>query len=268
MREIGDTAMPEALKQIPTETLIALLQTRSLTEQDVEALQSLRPADKISSSETIIATGGSEEIKLSAEEFAKAIVRRNVHGKLPAGSKINGVEISRSDAEGFYDHGPDRLRISPLENKILYLHQRIYSSQREFPDLVNSHILSVVPSIADPKNEVLSIHFFQDREQVDSRGFFTPAHVSTEFPRVVMTKFLQVILKEPDLLDDFYKRSFVGLDGEGSQPGMRRVKADGFFLVSEAKIEEAGKVEGKGYRGVRTFFDALEKHLYQKVPRE
>jgi len=81
-----------------------------------------------------------------------------------------------------------------------------------------------------------------------------------------MTEFLGEISKNPDLLEDFYQKTFVGLDSQGGLPGMRRIKADGFFIISGTKLEEAGKVGKYDTRAVDTFFSSLEKHQYQQGP--
>jgi len=267
MNENVDVTMTELLKNVPTDTLITLLRERDLTVQDVAELQSLRPAEAASSSQAIIATGGSNEIKLSADQFVKEVVRKNAQGKLPARSKINGVQINRSFVGGFYDHGPDQMLLSSLESNVSQLHNIIICErQDELPDLMNAHVVSVTPSEQDRGNMVLTIHFFQDRKQIDSRGWCTPAYISAELPSGVMTEFLGGILKDPDLLEDFYQMLFVGLDSQDNAPGMRRTKADGFYLISGAKLEEAGKVGRYDTRGVSNFFASLEKHHYQQGP--
>lgn len=266
MGENKDAATMDLLKGVSTETLIALLSSRGLTAQNIAALQSLRPAETTGSSQTVIATGSPKEIKSSAEKFSKAVVRKNAQGKLPAGSKINGVEINRSYVGGFYDHGPDQMRLSLLDSNVSQLHSALYSNQDKLPDLMNSHVVSVTPSETDRGNSVLTIYFFQDRKQIDGRGWCTPAHISTELPSGVMTEFLGEISKKPDLLEDFYQKTFVGLDSQDGLPGMRRIKADGFFIISGAKLEEAGKVGKYDTRAMSTFFSSLEKHQYQQGP--
>jgi len=238
-----------------------------MSENKDAAIRSLQPAETTGNSQAVIATGNPEELKSSVEKFAKAVVRKNAQGKLPAGSKINGVEINRSYVGGFYDHGPDQMRLSPLENNVSQLHSTIiYSNQDKLPDLINSHVVSVTPSETDHGNSILTIYFFQDRKQIDGRGWCTPAHASTELPSGAMTEFLGEISKNPDLLEDFYQKTFVGLDSQGGLPGMRRIKADGFFIISGTKLEEAGKVGKYDTRAVDTFFSSLEKHQYQQGP--
>lgn len=266
MSENKDVTMMDLLRDVSTETLITLLGSRGLTAQNIVALQSLRPTETTGSSQAAIATGSPKEIKSSAEKFAKAVVRKNAQGKLPAGSKINGVEIKRSYVGGFYDHGPDQIRISPLDSNVYRLHSTLYKNQDKLPDLINSHIVSVTPSETDGGNSVLTIYFFQDRKQIDGRGWCTPANVSIELPSGVMTEFLGEISKNPDLLEDFYQKTFVGLDSQGGLPGMRRIKADGFYIISGTKLEEAGKVGEYDTRAVGTFFSSLEKHKYQQGP--
>lgn len=256
----------EVLRNFSTDALLAELARRSLTAEEVSKLQLLRPAETTGTSQTTLATEGRTDVKSSAERFARAVVRKNVQGKLPEGSTINGVKINSRNVGGFYDHGPDQMRLSPDDHRINQLYSGIYHEQDQFPDLVGAHVVSVTPSEADHENTVLTIHFFQDRKQIDSRGSCTPAYVSAELPGGAMTEFLSEMLKNPDLLEDFYQRIFVGLDSQGDLPGMRRVKADGFFLISGTKLEEAVKIQGYDTQAVSTFFKSLEKHQYQKGP--
>ncbi len=201
-----------------------------------------------------------------AEKFAKAVIRKYVEGKLPSGSKVNGTEINSLYAGGFHNHGPDRIPSSPLFNNVLRLFNTIYENPNKLPNIMNSHIVSVTPSQTDLENRVLTILFFQDAKQVDSRGYCTRGQVSMELPNGVMTEFLGEISKNPDLLEDFYQKTFVGLDSQGGLPGMRRIKANGFFIISGTKLEEAGRVEKYDTRAVGTFFSSLEKHQYQQGP--
>jgi hypothetical protein len=206
----------------------------------------------------------------SAEKFAKAVVRKNVHGKLPAGIKTNGLKVVSSD--GFYDHGPDNVQLPLLTKKFLYEIQNgaIYGlgNRNYFSDLINTQIVTAAPSITDSKNLVLTIHFFQDNKQEDARGKFTPAYMSAELPSGVMSEFIDAIQKSPDLLEDFYQKTFVGLDSQGGSPGMRRAKSDGFFLITGSKLEEASGISRYDERKIRTFFDSLksEKYLYKHGP--
>lgn len=203
-----------------------------------------------------------------AEKFAKAVVRKNVNGFLPEGSKINGVKIHGIDAGGFYDHGPDKLYPPRGEKNVARLHNHsIYPHRVKLPDLVQSHIVSVAQSDTDRGNMVLTIHFFNDSEKLDPRSECSPAYITTELPERTMTEFLEEISRNPDLLEDFYQKAFVGLDSVGGLPGMKRVKADGFFLISGDKLIEAGKIESHlDIDGVRNFFETLEKHHYQNGP--
>jgi hypothetical protein len=259
-----DAAMAELLKNVPTKTLIDSLRTRKLTVKDVATLQSFRPTESINVSQAIIETEGVKEIS-SAEKFAKAVVRKNVEGKLPFGSKVNGTEIVRKEYEGgFFDHGPNQQIVAefgPVRN----LQSVIYVSEDRLPNLVGSHLVDVAPSKKDDGNSVLTIYFFQDEKQIDYRGW-TPAHVSAELPKKDMTELLSAISMDPDLLEDFYQKTFVGLDSQNNLPGMLRVKADGFFIIPAAKLEEADRIKRYDDKGIETFFNSLEKHHYQNGP--
>jgi hypothetical protein len=224
--------------------------------------------DIVNSAQVNVATGSQQEITSSAEKFVKAVVKRNVFGKLPNGLKTSGVNVVSSGR--FYDHGPDKVQLSPLAGNFFYeiLNHAIYSNSKKFSDLINTHIVTVAPSLTDSKNMVLTVHFFQDKQQEDARGYFTPAYVSTELAGGVMSEFIDAIQKSPDLLEDFYQKTFVELDSQGGRPGMRRAKSDGFFLITGPKLEETSGISRYDERKIRTFFDSLknEKHLYQHGP--
>ena len=267
MNENTDASIKDLMKDVSTEALIEELRTRALTTENVTSLQSLKPVDK--TEKVVVAPEVSVPMKTksSAERFAKAVVRKNAHGKLPAGSKINNLAIDGSKSGGFYDHGPDKIELSALENGVVNLQLGIlYQNQDRFPDLVSTHIVTVTPSKMDSGNMVLTIRFFQDPKQIGGRGLCAPAHVSTELPNGTMSEFLGEIQKTPDLLEDFYQKTFVGIDSSGESPGMRRVKADGFYLVAGAKLEEASKVGSYDKDGTRRFFESLQKFQYQSGP--
>lgn len=206
--------------------------------------------------------------KSSVGEFAQAVIRRKVYGKLPVGTKINGMEIDELSAGKFCDHGPDRIRPSKLEENVGQLHLRLFVAQDKLPDLVNSHVVSVSPSETEPGNMVLTIHFFQDRQAPNSRDTYTTAYVQTELPKDVMDKLLSEVTDNdnPDILEGFYQEVFDGLDSKGKAPGMRRVKAAGFYLITGSDLVRAGRTE-YGPEGIRRFFQRLEKyHQYRNGP--
>ena len=201
----------------------------------------------------------------TVEEFLKAIVKKNAYGKLPSGSQIDGKEI-RFRGTDFHDHGPDsNIERLQSEMNVLGLIDEIYKNQ--IPDLLSSHIVSVVPSEDNPGNMLLFIDFFQDKNQIDSRTYNTPAQVGVEMPAEVMSDFLKRIVENPDLLEDFYQRAFAGLDSQEGKPGMLRIKSDGFFIITGDKLKEAEKISKQfGTSGITTFFNSLEKYQYKHGP--
>ena len=205
------------------------------------------------------------EIEPSVEEFVKAIVKKNAYGKLPSGSQIDGKDIHFRGTD-FRDHGPDsNIERPQSEMDVLGLTDKIYKNQ--IPDLLSSHVVSVVPSENNPGNMLLFIHFFQDKNQIDSRTYNTSGNVGVEMPADVMSDFLKKVVENPDFLEDFYQSAFVGLDSQDGKPGMLRIKSDGFFLITGDKLKEAGKISKQiGTSGTTTFFNSLEKHQYSHGP--
>lgn len=216
---------------------------------------------------------GLKEVEPSAEKFANAVISKNVYGKLPKGPVIDGVQIGRdTDSRGandFYYYGPDKT-LRP-ENNVLSLVDTIYHRQGKFPELVNSHIVSIAPSSPDAVNSILTIHFFQDKKAPDHRGYYTPAFVQVKLPNKATSEFLSEISKNPDLLEEFYQKVFIGLDGKEGNPGMRRAKADGFYLITDKNLEEVSKAYRAydsitGYdqeKRIKAFFQNLGKHQYK-----
>ncbi len=262
--------MTEMLNSVSTETLIGILKGRELTAQDIESISLLRPADtttNVNNSEAFEVTeavGAQDEGKPSAERFAKAVIRKNAHGKLAAGTKVIGIPIT--DPTGFYDHGPDKIQRADSDKNVAYLHNLVYEKQKQFPDLIGSHIVSVAPSTTDESSRILTLRFFQDRKQEDSRGWCTPAYISTELPADVATEFLSEIAQHPDLLEDFYQRTFPDMDSEGDRLGFRRVRADGLYIIPDDKLAEISSMKTNDTRGVTPFFTSIGKLQYQNGP--
>lgn len=254
-------------QETPTAALVGeLMGRKDLRPEHIVALQSLQAAED-NKPEIIPQTKSAEEQNQKlAEKFANAVIRRNVFGKLPRGTKINGVEINKAEVAAQDDHGPDQLHLSLLETNVSLLHSLLGQYEITLRELINSHIVSVTPSGTGKENMVLTIHFFQDKSQVDTRGYFSSAHVAVELPSAVMTEFLDEIQKNPDLLEDFYQQAFNELDNREGNPGLRRIKSDGFFLISGTEAEKVGKIKKNDTQAINTFFKSLTKHQYQHGP--
>jgi len=200
-----------------------------------------------------------------AEKFSKSIIRKNIYAKLPRGTKISGVEIDPWDAGRYEDHGPDKLE--SLDGDLNQFNYLIENYKENFPELVNSHILCVNRSINNEENKILTIRFFQDKK-IDSRGYST-GEVQFEFSNTEANKFLEGITKNPDLLEALYQKAYHGLDSTNEHLGLRRVKADGFYLITESDIKEIQKIN-KNYIGqkkkIKDFFEKKEKYHYKNGP--
>lgn len=210
----------------------------------------------------------------TAEKFVKAIVERNVYGKFPKGTMINGVAAKVSpgssvDAEGktvvnygFCGTGPDEIKIKPdYESRFTTVTGGIYESQA-YP-MMRSHFVGADPS-ADAKNTVLNICYFQDTYDLDNRSRYTPMRVYIEFPKEVADEFLKEIAKNPDLLEEFYQKAFAGFDSKNNAPGAKRVKADGFYLLTGEDLVKFAAITA--YSNPTKIFEQLEKHKYTKGP--
>jgi hypothetical protein len=204
---------------------------------------------------------------ISASEFAKAALRRNVVGKLKKGTTICGHKTG-SIGEGIYfPHGPEIIEIpklAPLASAVTELQEKVrqylkgLSDPRIIPELASSHIISVASSLENPENTVLAIHFFQDRWTIGGAGHCTPAWVQIELSGHLMNQLLTQIQENPDLLEDFYQEVFPGLDRQGNSPGMRRVKADGFYLIQETELEKVQDVlKDHGWGNLKAIKDFL-----------
>lgn len=267
------------LKTIPVSKLIEELGSRKLTYADIITLQSLRPEEEIDNSKATIITESPKEIKSSVEKFAKEVIGKNVYGKLLKRVKIDGIQIGRdSDSRGANDfsyYGPDKT-LHPVDTKenVWSLVNIIYRKEDQFPELVNSHIVNVAPSSPDAVNNILTIYFFQDRKAPDNRGYYTPAFVQVKLPDKATTEFLSEISINPDLLEEFYQKVFIGLDSKEGYPGMRRAEANGFYLIADKDLEEVRKAckeydPKTGYdqkKRINTLFKNLGKHQYKNGP--
>lgn len=267
------------LETVSTSVLIGTLKSRNLTQEEKTALGLLlQEAENATISEVKKETKKAQTI---VERFAEAVVRSNVHGKLPKETKIKGAEINPSRSGWFFDHGPDSIPLSKQDEAVSWLYSNDYGSictmKEKLPHLVNSHIASVFPSKENPGNMVLTVYFFQDKKAPDSRNKYTPAHVQVEFPKKIMTELLNELPINPDLLEELYQEVFTGLDSKGDEfPGMRRAKADGLYLITEADLEKINEMEGRhhgdlrhyGYpeEEIRSFFENLERYKYRSGP--
>jgi len=210
--------------------------------------------------------------KSLAEEFAQAIVRKNVSAVLQMGTKINGVEEGRGI--GNYDYGPDKIlgRDSFEDDYIfLWLTVEIHNLRWEMPELINTHMLAINPKKNNEKNKIVTMWFFQDNK-VDPRGY-TEGKIQYEFSNEDATRFTEEVSKNPDLLEEFYQKTFNGLDSTDEHPGLRRVKADGFYLIplmSEFDREKIKKIiNGPSYsrkNEIKEFFNNLKKYHYKNGP--
>jgi hypothetical protein len=203
-----------------------------------------------------------EEKASNIEKYAKAIIRSNVHGKLPKGAKINGVKITSPN--GFYDHGPNADKLTSEQLKVSLIRTVIYRIQRELRNqFIDWHLVSITPS-TEKNNSTLTVFFFQDKKQVDSRGYYTPAHVSIEMKTDTIKEFLQDLRNNPDLLEDFYQEAFTDIDETEENPGIRRVACNQFLLLTDYRnIPEIGPYDKKK---LVTFLNTLEKFSYANGP--
>lgn len=209
--------------------------------------------------------GEAKESKNPVEKYVQAVVRRKVYGKLPAETEINGTTINRLSVGKFYDHGPDQMGFSTLEDNVAGLHSQLFILQGKLPNLlINSHIVSVTPPKIESGNMVLTIRFFQDRKAPNSNNMYTTAYVQIELPGDVMNELIAKVIENPDLLEEFYQKVFVGLDSKGERPGMRRAQADGFYLITDLDLIKAGRARGQEMIG--RFFQKLERYRYTNGP--
>lgn len=257
----------ESLKNIPTSALIDALMARQLSDSDITKLHGLKPRVNPKVDKSISANLKDNTLSKNAERIAAAVVRRNVHAKLPAEAQINGKQVAFGHQGGFYDHG-DQIKLSAADRVVGSLQSKIYNQQDKYPDLMSSHLVSVTQSEADQRNLVLTVFLFQDRRQIDSRGWFSPAHLQIELPRQAMTDLITETQRNPDFLESFYQKVFPGLDNQDGKPGIRRAKADGFYSIAGANVDKAQALLRDTARDpeVHDFFKSLGKNKYRNGP--
>lgn len=242
----NEKAVNEQLTGTSTADLIAELSKRKLSEADVTTLKSFKPEESASTLATASVTETKDTGLPNVDRFVSAIVKKNFQGKLPSGTIIDGMAISL--AGGFYDHGPNQdMKFTPLEDAVYKLHNKIYPEQDKMPGLMQSEIVTVSPSTTNPENKVITFFFFQDRKQIDGRGWCTPAHAQMELPASTASELVVNVSSDPDMLEAFYQGAFKGLDSKGEGlPGVRRIKATGFYLLTPVDLDKAS-VAGSSY---------------------
>lgn len=218
--------------------------------------------------ENVLESAVGAERESRAEKYAKAVVRRNVFGKLPKGLKVDGESLDSDLPEGVYsDYGPDKIELDKYYKEASSLFSRIFENKSRFPELLTSQVVSIVPS-ADESNFVVTIHFLQDKKQVNTGGRqeYTDASVSVELPVRLVGDFQLDILSDPDMLEEFYQQAFEGLDSQDGSPGMRRLKVDGFYLLGQEQITKGLSIQRSDTQGFQDFFASLQRYEYQSGP--
>lgn len=281
-------AQENPLEKMPTSALITELGKRNLTSEQIGVLHSLKIAESQNNLQITISESPQEENQTLVDKFAKAVIRKNVHTKLQKGSRIDGVEVNPEEYMGFCDYGQ---RLYPAKDSEINqvalsgnwehdpvgrVSTMITAFEKSLPaDLLRSQILSVVPLKGGRGNkEVLNIHCFQDHTEAlpnEKRGGnYIPANLQVELPKEVMAELLNEIAKNPDLLEDFYQKVFSGLDGKDNSPGIRRLKVDGFYLLTNPPARQFAQrmMDPKFYYPtyIRGFFEKLEKFKYKNGP--
>jgi len=257
-----EKAANELLTGTSTENLIAEISRRKLTPQHVDILKTLK-------SESVALGASATEIKQSdMERFANKVIKKNFHGKLSRGSTINDVAIAIYEVGGFFNHGPDQMKLNSFESAFNSLHSRIYSDQNKMSELMQTEFVSVSPSENTPGNQSMTIFLFQDKKQEDSRGWCTPAHASFELSTGDMNELVDTIKNEPDALEAFYKACYKDLDAENEDsPGARRLKTTGFYLVTPGQIKKITKAkESYDASVIAEVFTDLKRYDFKNGP--
>lgn len=263
---------------IISDDLHAKIQDLAARANELKEKQVQEPAQAIAALEhTVQATSESEfkaqtlenagESQLNVEDFVRAVVGKQVYAKLPPGVKVCGEELMFTYDFTFGISGSTE-DMSTYDTRARPFPQ-IYPKRAEVPELVNSHIAAVYQG-QNPENRIMSINFFQDGKSYGSGGTWGPAFVMFEMPKEVMDRFVERIKESPDSLEDFYQKTFVGLDSDGISKGMRRARADGFYLIEESKMEEVTAIREKERNSsihmTIPFFQKLKKYKYQNGP--
>jgi hypothetical protein len=169
-----------------------------------------------------------ERVAAGVERLALKILKRDVNGILPVGTKINGDRLEKLKPYELASNGPDEIEVTEIDRSA---RKYMNFAAREFdknPDLAKNHVVVVTPIEEKTK---MTIHYWQDKVQVNTRGNISPAYVSFVFEDDTNGGFISQIREAPDMVEEIYQETFQGLDSKNGSPGMRRLEVDGFYLV-------------------------------------
>ncbi len=251
------------IKNVHTELLIKELKRRNLTQEDILELQSL--LSPTSSQNAIREKSQINDIS-DVETLARSAIRKSFFGKLPIGAHILGKEVDKNTAGGFFNHGPDEISISLNGRGAFGVHDAIYRFQDKLEKRMRYQMLSIIPSATNEQNIILTIHFFQDYKQVDSRKAYTAAHVCAEFTKSDLEDVLAHILINPNSLEDLYQGLFPNLDETPTNSGVRRVKTYGFYLLQGELLKRTKDIERYDLRTVNALLDKVQTYRYSNGP--
>lgn len=219
-----------------------------------EASQHLEPKTVETPPPLIVNEETLKDLDTLAERFNLEVKARNVFGKLPVGTMLNGEPVKNclvpGGSGGYYDHGPDlsisisneldALKREDLGFRIATTYYHAWNSL--LPPYAGANLISLSKSKNNPGNLIFTMHFLQDKKQEDGRGNPTLAYVSLEFTNAVMTKLIKVLIRKPDFLEHLYQKCFKGLDSAEKTLGMRRVKTTGFYFIPDNRTEITDKI--------------------------
>ena len=250
----------EMLKSVPTEALIGALRMRDLTTKEIEVLQSFGKKEGIDDLQPrVLEEETKSEVELSADRFVQAITRKNVTTYAPAGTKIDGVVDIKKYSDGYCYSGPDVFERK--WNTACLAAQRITSLDNL--QILASNIIGFEKSETDENNTIVTTCYFND----DSPNWdilslsSSTLYISAEMPNEIAAEFKESILKNPDLLEDFYQKIFPGLDGNSNRLGVARIKADGFYLI-EKELDSVLRNDSRRENTIR-IISGLKKHYYK-----
>ena len=234
MTEEQERETTELLRGVATDDLIRELGDRVLDTEQVASLLDLTERNNEQESQPESAP---EEGDGKIEQWVASVQKRAIWGKVSRETTIEGYELAWGP--DYRHYGPDTLSETVESKQVDFLMATIRQSKPEVVQGVNNHFVSIYPaSNKDGEgNVVIRFDCFQDRA-AETRADYPPVSASCVVPKDVGDSLLNAVDGNSDVFDMFYHLAFPGLDVESANDfeGVRRIKSDGFFLITPDKL--------------------------------
>ncbi|MBP9819184.1 hypothetical protein KBC79_00435, partial [Candidatus Woesebacteria bacterium] len=158
------------------------------------------------------------------------------HGKMPAGTRLNGMPIVYAAAD--VSHGANPELIKQMRDGLINRLIVCIPDDYQFAEYLNAHYFSIEASPVNPGLFIGEYSFFQEPgdpdmiDQRDLRNHYAPCTVRFELPKDQAKKLWEELGRNPDFINLLYMQAFDGIeDPDKGAFGYRRVKSQTLYMA-------------------------------------